>query len=777
MNINNGNGAAGNNIGNFLTISNCFIRGSGDDGLALNSGNSPGCVQMTNTTVINCTSVAPWWANNLGIYGGVNILVSNNLCSDSITEFGMSVGEFGSSGLPLQSGTVISNVIIRGGCFSSQTALRIGQTHTIANVLVAGNIISNAAFVGMDVDLISSNVTVQYNSVISPNLNGIKIVSGAVGAAIIYSNTVTGLNSGKSAFANSSSTFVVITPKAAASYNSQSGITTESCLEGGQDVTGIVNGDSTSYNSINLTGVNAFVARAASAGFGGNIEVHLDSVGGTLVGTCPVVGTGGTQTYANTYCKITGASGTHTIYLVYTGGAGSLFNLEYFGFFNSPPAASHQLVPGNTYSLKALVNNKYVTAPNNGASSLIASSTSVGTAESFKIIDAGGGNIGFQSLINNSNVTAESGGSAPLIANRGSVGAWETFTEVDAGNGNIGLLANADGKYVTAANNGASPLIASSTMVGTNESFIVGFVSGVPPAAPAGLTASPASSQVTLSWATSLGATAYNLKYSTTNGGAYVGVVSNLTSTTYTQTGLTNGVIYYYVVSALNPAGESTNSLPASAIPGVIDRTGWIATASVGGSPGNAIDGNPATRWATGTSQASGQWFQVDMGSANTFYKIVLDATASPGDYPRGYQVNISNDGANWGSPIATGTGSAAVTTITFPTNSARYIRVTQTLSGQTGNYWSIHEFYVYGVGGTVPAAPLGLTATAGNGLVGLTWTGASGVTGYNVKRSTTNGGPYALVVSNLTALVYHQHRPAQQCNLLLCDFRLELRG
>jgi hypothetical protein len=562
------------------------------------------------------------------------------------------------------------------------------------------------------------------------------------------------LNAGKLALVNSSSIFAAIIPKAATSYNSMSGVTAETCAEGGQDVTSIGNGDWTAYNSINLTGVNTFVARVASASAGGNIEIHLDSANGTLVGTCSVAGTGGSQVYANAYCKITGASGTHTVYLVCTGGAGSLFNLQYFGLFFAQPTPSHQLVPGNTYSLKALVNNKYVTAPNNGASALIASNTLVGTAESFKIIDAGGGNIGFQSLVNSSNVCADNNGANPLIANRGSVGSWETFTEVDAGNGNIGLRAMNNSKYVTAPNGGAGSLIASSNSVGTAESFIVGFVSGVPPPTPTGLTAVSGNLQATLNWNASLGATGYNLKRSTVSGGSYVAVATNLTALSYTNTGLTNGVTYYYVVSAQNPAGESTNTLQVSALPGSLNRLGWVATASVGSSPGNAIDGNAGTRWTTGVSQANGQWFQVDMGSANTFYQIVLDSSGSSGDYPRGYQVNISNDGINWGSVVTNGTGSSAVTTISFASpQAARYIRITQT--GSTSGWWSIYEFNVFGVNGTAPVVPTGLTATAGDGQATLTWAAASGATGYNLKHSTTNGGPYTVIAGNLFALTY----------------------
>ncbi|MCX6880532.1 MAG: hypothetical protein NTW21_43010 [Verrucomicrobia bacterium] len=44
------------------------------------------------------------------------------------------------------------------------------------------------------------------------------------------------------------------------------------------------------------------------------------------------------------------------------------------------------------------------------------------------------------------------------------------------------------------------------------------------------------------------------------------------------------------------------------------------------------------------------------------------------------------------------------------------------------------------------PAAPTGLGATPGVSQVALTWTAAAGATGYNIKRSTTGGGPYAVI-------------------------------
>ena len=87
-----------------------------------------------------------------------------------------------------------------------------------------------------------------------------------------------------------------------------------------------------------------------------------------------------------------------------------------------------------------------------------------------------------------------------------------------------------------------------------------------PPAAPAGLMATPGNTQVRLSWTASAGATSYHVKRGTASSGPYTQVAAPA-ATTFNDTGLSNGVVYYYVVSALNPAGESANSAQASATP------------------------------------------------------------------------------------------------------------------------------------------------------------------------------------------------------------------
>jgi hypothetical protein len=124
-------------------------------------------------------------------------------------------------------------------------------------------------------------------------------------------------------------------------------------------------------------------------------------------------------------------------------------------------------------------------------------------------------------------------------------------------------------------------------------------------------------------------------------------------------------------------------------------RDGWVASASAGASTAAAaIDGNASTRWTTSAPQVSGQWFQLDMRAAQSFNQIVLDATGASSDDPRAYAVYVSNDGASFGAPVATGAGSAAVVSIGFADQTARYVRVVQTSS--TSSWWSAFEVNVY---------------------------------------------------------------------------------
>ncbi|OJH42334.1 hypothetical protein BON30_03780 [Cystobacter ferrugineus] len=221
------------------------------------------------------------------------------------------------------------------------------------------------------------------------------------------------------------------------------------------------------------------------------------------------------------------------------------------------------------------------------------------------------------------------------------------------------------------------------------------------PSVPANLAvASSTSTQITLSWTAStdnVGVTAYDVY-------RFGVLIGSSATTSYTDSGLAASTPYSYTVRARDAAGNASaasNTVSVTTPPGgstgtALPRTGWTASSSPSSSePASALlDGNMSSRWTTGVPMANGQSLTVDMQSAKTFNKIVMDSTGSNSDYARGYQVFVSNDGTNWGSAIATGTGSGPVITVTFTARSARYIRVVQT--GTNSSWWSMREFNVY---------------------------------------------------------------------------------
>lgn len=119
---------------------------------------------------------------------------------------------------------------------------------------------------------------------------------------------------------------------------------------------------------------------------------------------------------------------------------------------------------------------------------------------------------------------------------------------------------------------------------GANQQWVLGTTSGSVLATPTGLTATAGTGLVSLGWASVAGATKYNIKRGTASGGPYTTSIGSPTSTSFTDTDVTNGVTYYYVVSAVNAAGISGKSSPANATPGGLQPppdapTGLIATA------------------------------------------------------------------------------------------------------------------------------------------------------------------------------------------------------
>ncbi|RCW46371.1 pectate lyase [Paenibacillus prosopidis] len=85
--------------------------------------------------------------------------------------------------------------------------------------------------------------------------------------------------------------------------------------------------------------------------------------------------------------------------------------------------------------------------------------------------------------------------------------------------------------------------------------------------APTGLTAISGDGQATIRWSPVEGAEAYDVKRSTENGKNYERVVSGVTGTEYTDSTVSNGTRYYYVVSASSPSTASANSASVQVVP------------------------------------------------------------------------------------------------------------------------------------------------------------------------------------------------------------------
>jgi hypothetical protein len=232
------------------------------------------------------------------------------------------------------------------------------------------------------------------------------------------------------------------------------------------------------------------------------------------------------------------------------------------------------------------------------------------------------------------------------------------------------------------------------------------------PSAPSGLTATGGSCEISLSWSTVSTATSYNVYYasvsgvSTTNGTKIASV-----SSPYLHSGLTAGTTYYYVVTAVNSAGESTPSAQKSAT---------VATTP----PVPAAPAAPAGVSATGgTKQVTLSWKTVKSATSYNIYY----AQAS-------------------GVTKATGTKIANVATPAVQTgladNTTYYYIVTAVNS--TGESTASTEVSATTLSATptttAPAAPTSVKAAGGSAQATVTWTKVSGATSYNIYWSTTAG-------------------------------------
>jgi hypothetical protein len=223
-----------------------------------------------------------------------------------------------------------------------------------------------------------------------------------------------------------------------------------------------------------------------------------------------------------------------------------------------------------------------------------------------------------------------------------------TINATDPGlfNGTFTRANNSTGNYVVFTNivGNVSGFTVSATPVSSTDQYLRSPINGIqiipatggsPPQPPTGLTATAGNAQVGLNWNSSAGATSYNVKRSTTTGGE--ATITNVTTTSFNDTGLNNGTTYFYVVSALNSNGESGNSSEVSATPAASPASPPISIDFVGS--GTSMGGSevagvvPTNNWNNATTKAGSNLALVDATGASTTATVTwsADHTSSNG--------------------------------------------------------------------------------------------------------------------------------------------------
>jgi len=234
---------------------------------------------------------------------------------------------------------------------------------------------------------------------------------------------------------------------------------------------------------------------------------------------------------------------------------------------------------------------------------------------------------------------------------------------------------------------------------------------GAAPAAPSGVAATAGNAQVNLTWNAVASATGYYVKRSTTSGTE--AQIATPSTNSYSDSTVTNGTKYFYVVSAYNAYGQSGNSSEVSATPALsvpAAPTGLTATA------GNA--------------------------------QVMLVWTASAG--ATSYNVKRSTTNGSGYQTVSSPTTSSF--TDKPLTNGTIYYYVVTAVNSSGESSASTQASATPAAAPQPPAAPTGLTATAGNAQVSLSWTASAGATSYHVKRSTTSGTGYTQVAAPIAA-------------------------
>jgi fibronectin type 3 domain-containing protein len=232
------------------------------------------------------------------------------------------------------------------------------------------------------------------------------------------------------------------------------------------------------------------------------------------------------------------------------------------------------------------------------------------------------------------------------------------------------------------------------------------------PTTPAGLTAVGGTGTVTLSWTSVSNATSYNVYYGTTSGVSTTsGKKIASVSSPYNHTGLPAGTTCFYVVTAVNSAGESAASVEASA-------------STTSAPPVPTVPDAPAGVIATGgTKQVMLSWGAVSTAATyNVYYSTASGVTKANG------------------TKITNATSPAVLTGLADGTKYYYIVTGVNNAGEGTASVQVAATTLAAVPTPTAPAAPTGVTAVGGANQATISWQAVSGAASYNVYWSTTPG-------------------------------------
>ena len=196
----------------------------------------------------------------------------------------------------------------------------------------------------------------------------------------------------------------------------------------------------------------------------------------------------------------------------------------------------------------------------------------------------------------------------------------------------------------------------------------------------------------------------YKVYRSTSENGSY-SLVNTASSTNYTDTGRTNGTMYWYYVTAVysSPSGESNASNKVSAVPqGSTNATQLTVNGSaVNGSIGTSGEAD----WYYFVTSQSGDHVMETHGSMDTYMHL----------YRSDRTTEIIQDDDS-------GEGTCSKITYSLSSGTTYYVKVRAYDASATGSY----SVDVKGPGAATFNPPRNLTATAGNQQVSLSWSAPS---------------------------------------------------